>query len=133
MQKGADSQAGEYEYSLHYYHPAEKFIFSNYNGDEAQSGAVADATWYFVECIYDPTLGSFGQIGIALNGGSFIMSNLYEGGISTFSHALYVGNDDNDNFIGAGLIDEAGIINDRLPTADERAYLYNSGTGRSLY
>ena len=132
-QKGLDSE-GEIEYSIHYYDPAQKFIVSNYNGNEAQSSVtIADNTWYFVEFIYDPDLGDFGQFGIAINGGAFAMADLYEGGVSTFSHPLHVGNDDDDNFVGAGLIDEGGIINDRLPTSAERTYLYNGGTGRTLY
>lgn len=129
--KGSDD-LGEREYWLYYYDGDSKLHASNYNGNEAVTEVVEDATWYFLEFIYNPSLGDFGQFGIAINNGAFSMADLYEGGVSTFEHPLHVGNDDDDNYIGAGLIDASGILH-RLPADYERTYLYNSGNGQALY
>lgn len=87
----------------------------------------ADA-WYFVEAYVD---NSDGTVAIAVGGGDFVTYDPVEE-YPAMPTTFKVGALTDTIFTMPGRIDELGIYN-RILTADERAYLYNSGNGRTLY
>lgn len=91
-------------------------------------GDVTTGVWYFIEA-YNRTDGIYG---IAVNGGVFD-TGVELSALPELSTPFTVGNLERiGGFSVQGAIDEIGVWR-RLLTADERAYLYNGGDGRTLY
>jgi hypothetical protein len=88
-------------------------------------GALTTGTWYFVEGWHDQDAG---QIGIAVNGVTNTASRTTAptAGTSEF----VIGGRKGLSSFWDGRCDEALFIKGRIPTAAERASLYNGGNGR---
>lgn len=130
FQKGSSANTHR-EYWLNFF---DLFSFSIGNTSALSFVSPTSDTFYFVEAFYDPSAGDYGGIGIAVNRENFLTANLPSNisGVFLYHLPLYVGSDDNNEAPHSGLIDEAGILH-RLPSQDERDYLYNSGAGRALF
>lgn len=97
------------------------------------SDVIAEDTWVLVEAYYDQ---SNNQIGIAINNSSYITDspvNLSQATDSPyFSVGIMFDGETPSEVISHFDMDETLIMH-RLPTSNERAYLYNAGAGRSLF
>lgn len=139
-----DGDLGLYEYELYYYragipidHQFAFYITSNEANDggsvDSASGITAD-TFYFIEAYYD---ASTRELGIAINNGAFTTGTL-SGllGPDITSAPVLLGTDPASNFwYASAVFDEFGFMKPAsVPlTQEQRDYLYNSGTGRTLY
>ncbi|MEL6853490.1 MAG: hypothetical protein AAFO83_00100 [Cyanobacteria bacterium J06607_13] len=99
------------------------------------------SAWYLAEAYFDPSVGSHGQLGIALNNGAFQTVNLAAAMVATDTATtpIAIGNSmrllSGSTIAGQndfnGLIDVAAIWgavpSDLSPTGPERAALWNSG------
>jgi hypothetical protein len=94
------------------------------------SGALSVNTWHFIEGYHD---AAGNEIGIAIDGGSFVTtahsSGVYSGGTVDFG----IGVEFENNVAGnpwTGRIDNV-TVHSRLLNSSERAELYNSGLGKA--
>ena len=92
------------------------------------SGVLSADTWYFVFVWHDATNNVIGM-------------RVDDGADGTAAHTTGVANGINDFILGGqmagtqyftGLIDEVAVWKNYIPTTDERAWLYNSGAGRTF-
>jgi hypothetical protein len=125
--------AGLREYYLEYNSGADRFRFHVSNDGTADAVVIANAlgspsvgTWYFIVCWHDADADT---INIQVNDGT-VNSTAHATGVfdSTWNFAI-------GNLVGLfldGRVDEAGVYKP-FPTAAERTWLYNGGSGRSLY
>jgi hypothetical protein len=93
----------------------------NSSGTLIKSG-LSTGSWNFFVAQYDT---STGDIGLSVNGGSFITTAATP---FTITDAFYLGSRDNSSLFFNGLLDEVGIWK-RLLTLLEITGLYNSGSG----
>lgn len=111
------------------------FVFAARNSSDTQVtifestvGAPATATWYFVVAWYDP---ADGKLRIQVNNQiASVSASALSGGIRDGSQTFRLGGYNLSSPRWDGLIDEA-FLSKRVYTADEREWLYNSGSGRS--
>jgi hypothetical protein len=92
-------------------------------GSKAHSSAIGAAAWTFVEAYHDAAAN---EIGVAINGGAW-QTAATSGALAQSNVPLRIGAR-SDGFYMNGRIDEVGIWS-RIPTAGERATLYNGGAG----
>jgi hypothetical protein len=113
----------------------------------AINGLPSTGSYHLIEGYFDPTIGTHGQIGIALDNGTFDTANLSTAmsTISTTTVPLTIGNEINtggaqtdDLQLGRdvdGKIEMVAIwdtvFSDLTPTGPERAALWNSGNFRT--
>lgn len=121
--------AGGYEYAFYYYAASEHLIgFAVGNGTSVQAvkctgfGALSLNTWYFVVGWHDTTLDT---INISVNG--TVTSAARTVTPADTAHPFRIGG--NAEVTGIGAIDEVAFWKGRFLSADERAGLYNGGTG----
>lgn len=90
-------------------------------------GTLSNDTWYFVLAYYDAATDT---MGIGVNN-VFDTDTGPTGGVRDGTNQLVFGKDVGDAYPYDGLVDEAFIYKDRLLDADERTWMYNSGSGRT--
>lgn len=121
-----------WEYSLYYDTAVDRlrwnvFSASGWGGGTNVSassfGAVPTATWMFVMCWHDATNNT---ISIQVNNGT-VDSLSHSGGVWDGGFSLNYGDAAN----GIDGLMQGSFMSKRLFTADERTWLYNSGSGRT--
>ena len=98
-------------------------------GNANSTASISAGTWYFVVCWHDTANN---QVGIQVNNGTATTAS--SGAAGSNSGPLYFGNRaqlDAGSYLN-GRLDEWGLWK-RLLTATEKTYLYNAGSGQTLY
>lgn len=123
---GDDTQ----DFRLQYYLPSTRFTFADYNSNAAEWViTIDDSTWYFIECRYNHVTA---KVGLAINNGAFVEADSYSFDYPVSQSPFYIGNDEANNSIWYGAIDEVLFVK-RLLSQPERDYLWNGGAGRALF
>ena len=127
--KGASNGANQnFEYLLEYDPDVSAFIFIVGNGTtygQVINTTPSTSTWYFLTAWHDSTAGT---IHLQVNDGEPVSAT---GTSMNSSYAMMIGKaGEYDGGLFDGLIDEVFMYK-RVLTADERAWLYNSGNGRA--
>lgn len=124
---------GTVGYSLLYNHSSARFEFyvnsgvANYYAQASTFGAPSAGTWYFIYAEYNDATNT---IGISINDGAKDTASGPGASINTSDYPVMLGAHYLLGRYWNGRIDEFGISN-RLLTADEITFLYNSGSGRT--
>jgi hypothetical protein len=125
--------AGAVGYSLLYNHSSARFEFyvnstvANYYAQASTFGAPSATTWYFIYAEYNDATNT---IGISINDGTKDTASGPGASINTGDYNVLFGAHWSAGRYWNGRIDEFGVSN-RLMTADEVTFLYNSGSGRT--
>jgi cell division septation protein DedD len=119
------------EYGIRYVTAGDRFEFgitdaSNNVGVALSSSAPSAGTWYFILVWHDATANT---INIQVNDGA-VSSTAWSTGIKDSAAPFKLGQSFNGGQHLNGYEDEAFVYK-RVLTADERSWLYNSGSGRS--
>jgi hypothetical protein len=129
-----DTSTFFYEFMISYDNNEDRFVATITEFVIASTfGSPTVGQWVFVETYYDASLN---KIAIAINNGNFDVTDLI-GGLSVNNDALALGDFPAGEAPANADIDEFGLFApadvSTWLTVDKRAYLYNSGAGRTLY
>ncbi len=127
--------ATSYGYDIHYNVGADRFRLEVGDGATTMIGIVTAnslgspsvATWYFIVGWHDPTAN---KVYIQVNDGA-VDEAATTGAAGDSSSEFDIGRQVAGNFFVDGRIDEVGFAKNLL-TADERSYLYNTSSGRTI-
>lgn len=130
---GKDGQSTDRQWNLVYVNTTDVFHFSIFRDDGTKVGSVEAnnlgspslATWYFIAIWHDKTLN---RVYIQVNGGT-VDSAATTGVIATETGPFNIGSI-NDGALASKQYEDQTCFWKRVLTAEDRAWLYNSGSGR---